>query len=124
MRLQLLQLLIDCGKTNRSSVRTLYWPLQGAVLVGQGLQINALLAGGIQGILRSLQLALQALQNLQIGRQLPGHFSHMLPFELTDSVFLVCQIFPCGFQLVLEEFSRIFRLLLAHFKILIDEQIG
>ena len=89
-----------------------------------GRQVHALLAGGIQGILRSLQLALQALQNLQIGRQLPGHFSHMLPFELTDSVFLVCQIFPCGFQLVLEELSRIFRLLLAHFKILIDEQIG
>ena len=63
------------------------------------------------------------MQNLEIARQLPGHFANMLPFELTNSVFLVCKVLSRGFQLAFEKLGRVFRLLLADLEILVDEQV-
>ena len=63
------------------------------------------------------------MQNLEVARQLPRHLAHMLPLELTNSVFLVCKVLSRGLQLVLEELGRVFRLLLPDLEILVDEQV-
>ena len=44
-------------------------PLQRAILIDQGLQVDMLLLGGVQSVLFILQLRLQAAQDLQIAGQ-------------------------------------------------------
>ena len=82
-----------------------------------------LLLGAVESILFIPQLGLQSAQNLKVACQLSGHLTHVLPFELTDSVLLLSKAFSSRFQLAFEKLSGVLRLLLTHFQVLVDEQI-
>ena len=67
---------------------------------------------------------MQAAENLEIASQLPGHLPDVLPFELTNSVLLVCKALPGILQLAFEKLGSALRLLLTHLEVLVDEQVG
>jgi len=74
----------------------------------------------IQGIFLILQLRLQAAQNLKIAAQLSGHLADVLRIELPNPS--SCRPGSCAPpQLALQKLGCAFRLLLAHFKILVDK---
>src|SRR5581483_7852735 len=85
---EFLQLLVDRRQTDGSSIRAFHRTLKRAVLVRKTLQVDALLSRRIQRVLLSLQLGLEALQNLEIAGELPRHLPDMFCLELPDSVFL------------------------------------
>ena len=78
LRLELFQFLVDRRQPVAVCRPDLLPTLQRPVLVGQRLQINLLLPGGIEGIFFVLQLGLHALQNLQVARQLSRHLADVL----------------------------------------------
>src|SRR5580658_10279611 len=83
-----------------------------------------LLSGRVEGIFLILQLSLQTCQNLEVGRQLGRQLAYVLSLKLANLLLLVRENFPGGFEPALEKLCRVFRLLLAHFEILADEQVG
>jgi hypothetical protein len=107
LSLELVQFLVKRRQPHGRAVSVFRSALQRPVLVGQGLQIDMLLVGGIEGIFFVLQLRLQTLQNLQIAGQLSRHFAYMLPFELTNLFFLVRQRLARGFELRLEKLGGV-----------------
>ena len=82
-----------------------------------------LLPGGVEGVLRVLQLGLQSAENLKVAGQLRGHLSNVLSLELPNSVLLLSKTLASSFQLALEKLSGVFRLLLAYLQVLVDEQV-
>ena len=83
-----------------------------------------MLFGSIKGVFFRLQLRLQASQNLQIATYLCRKLSYVLALELANLFFLVRQSFPSSFQLAFQKLGGAFRLLLAHFQIFADKQVG
>ena len=71
-------------------------------MVYKCFEVHPLLLGGIQGVFFSLQLGLQARQNLQIAAYLRGKFAYVLAFEFANLLFLVRQslggLTPIGFR--------------------------